>query len=221
MSRKVRPGRHFPDIGLDLLMGIGVEPPLFVRRLAGTAEPGARDIGTVAEGSDEIGVEGHQLSGPDDAIAALPEPRICPPAGSQKTGLDPFATHGDVHLVEMRPQLVLRDPGAQVLVHLRHPGLAHGDGNKHRLDLVVGLDGPGALHDFLSVGDGASPLLERPGAGGVEMVGSHREVAAGCLADDIDEFVRPQADSLLVGVAGAKVGPGAGRTDLADGLEVL
>src|SRR5262249_53699191 len=62
------------DVVVDLLVGEAVEPLLLVARPSRPAEEGAREIGAIAEGANEVGVEAYQLAGADDAVAAFLEP---------------------------------------------------------------------------------------------------------------------------------------------------
>ena len=159
------------DVELDLLVGKRIEPALLIRRPSGTAEPGAADVRAIAERADKVGVETNELASPDHPTRGLAEPGIGPAPGCEKPGLDPLAAEFDVHLMENRPQRRLADAGSQFLAHPCHARLADGDGNQHGLDLVIGLDHPGAFRHAGTTGDLVTHLLERIGALEVEPVG--------------------------------------------------
>src|SRR5439155_25477567 len=140
-----------------------IEPALLAGGLAGPAEIRARDVGAIAEGADEVGVEAHEIPRPDRPVAALLEPGIGALARGQDPRLDPLATEPDVGLVQDRPELVLGHAGPEAFMHARHPGLADRDRLHHAGDLVLGLDGARQLAGALPVKDLDPERFERVG----------------------------------------------------------
>src|SRR5258708_28562763 len=106
---------------MDLLEGEAVELALLGRGAAGTAAEAARDVGAIAEGADEVGVEADEVAGPDDTIARLLEPRVGAAARGEEAAFHPLAAHAEAGVAEEGEELVLADPRAQRLVHARHP----------------------------------------------------------------------------------------------------
>src|SRR5258708_36808288 len=134
---------------MDLLEGEAVELALLGRGAAGTAAEAARDVGAIAEGADEVGVEADEVAGTDDAVARLLEPRVGAAARGEKTAFHPLAAHAEVRVAEEGEELVLADAGAERLMHACHPRLADRDGVVHAGDLVGGFDDAGELAGLL------------------------------------------------------------------------
>src|SRR6185369_13358336 len=69
-------GLQHVDVEMDLLPGQAIELALLRRRLARAAEISAREIGAIAVGTDQVGVEADQLARADDAVAGFRKPGI-------------------------------------------------------------------------------------------------------------------------------------------------
>ena len=165
----------------DLVGGDPVQVALLVARPAVAAQPGARQVGAKAVRADQIGVEGDEIAGLDDARRAFLEPRIGARSGRQQPRLDPFAATRDVAAVQFGPQLVLGDAGFQRRLHLAHRRLAGDDRAAHAQDLVGRFDEARVFHHRFAIADRNAEAGERGDAFGIEVIGGDAAVSAAML----------------------------------------
>ena len=210
------PGLEQLDVVMDLLPGQAVQPALLVARPAGPTEVGARDVGAVAEGPDQVGVVGDQVARPDHPVAALLEPGVGALARGQQPGLDPFAAHSDVGVVQDGPELVLGHARLERLAHARHGGLADRDRLAHAGELLRRLDGAGDLQDLLAVPDLDPEVRQRRSALRLAVVQRQAPVAAAVGRHQVGDLGGPGLGALLETRPGAEVVPGDGGPHLVD-----
>ena len=141
------------------------------------------------------------------------------PPEDEQPRLDPFPAQRDVHLMQMRPELVLGDAGPQHLAHLGHAGLAGRDGDVHAGDLVGGFDRARQLHHLLPVEDLDAGLLQQVGAQRLQLVDGDALVAAAAARDQLQDLRRPDLGDFLAARPGVEIIPAAGGPHLGDGLE--
>src|SRR3546814_5529355 len=68
---EAEPGLQERHIMVDLLVGQPIETTLLIAGAARPAEVAAADAGTIAEGTDQIGVEADQLAGANPSVAEI------------------------------------------------------------------------------------------------------------------------------------------------------
>ncbi len=125
-------------------------------------------------------------------------------------------------MVQLRPELVLRDAGLQRLGHARHADLADRDRAPHALQLLAGLDGARELEDPLAFDELEARLLQGTRTEQVGTVdGEAQPPAARRSLDEVRDLGRPSAGHRpgVLGRIEEAVDPR--RAHLADGREPL
>ncbi len=87
------------------LLGSTENVPLVGVGAPSTGDPCTGDVDTHAEGTDQVGIEGHQVAVFDYPSGGFLVPRVRAGTGAEQAGLDPLAASDDVLGVEDRPQI--------------------------------------------------------------------------------------------------------------------
>ena len=207
---------------MDLVVGGPVQAALRGGGSGGRAEKGPRQIRSVPEGPDGVGVEGEQIARPQRAIASFLEPRIRSLAGAEQPSVDPLGAALEHPGVVERPQLVFRHAGLQSRSNVRQRVFADGHRVAHAGNLLGRLDEGGLTHDRLGVVQLETLPGKRDATVVVEMA-VHREarIALAIAPHHRKDLVRPPLEPPRGAHAGRRVVPRNGGPHLADGLERL
>ena len=176
---------------LHLFLRDLVEGALFVAAPVVAAQPCPGNVGAIAVGADEIGVERHDVAGANDIAAAFLEPWIGARPGRQQAGLNPLRPPPHRRFPEDAPEFQFRHAGLQRRAGIGQRVEAGGHGTAHGLDLLGRLDRPAPLDDRLGVENGEIVRLQRVEAPGGAMVERQPAVAAAMAPDQVGDLGRP------------------------------
>ena len=172
----------------DLLAGEAVEVALSGARPRLAAEPGPGNIGAVALGADQVGVEGDQIARRDLPAGAFLEPGIRARSGASRR----VSIHSPPRLMFSACSFAQSScsvmPGRRCCCITRIAGLAGRDRAAHGLDLVGRLEGAGELHDRLAVLQLEAQGPEGGDPRGVGLVDREPAVAAAMRPHQIGEL---------------------------------
>jgi hypothetical protein len=166
--------------------------------------------------SDQIRIQGNQLTVLNHAIAALLVPGIGARTGIQHACFDPLAAERDVLLMEQRPQSLLADAGLEGFAHDSDAGFAGADRVAHGAELLFCLDAPRLLGDGLAFDDLDTAGTQGEVAHPVEAIHGEPAIASAGQMNQIGDLVRPGTrDGLRFG-SGHQIYPGPPRAHFVD-----
>ena len=203
-------------IVLHLFLRDGVEHALFVVAPSVAAQPGPGNIGAIAVGADQIGVETDDVAGLDGVAAAFLEPRIGARPGRKQAGLDPFRSAADRSVPEGAPKLQFGHARFQRRPRVVQRVQAGRHRPPHGLDLFGGFDAPGDFDDRLGIDHLEIVAFEGVNAGRRAVVERQPAVAAAMAVDQVGDFGRPFPVNLGQAAAAMKEIGAGGRPDFVD-----
>ena len=169
---------------------------MIVIRATAVGAPRSRNIAAIAVQSNEVGVEGNEIAGFDNAIRTLLVPGIGSRSRRKQTRLQPFATMLDVLLMQNRPDRLFRLAGLRGIVHSAYSGFATSNRRTNGIEFLECFQASRLLRYHLAINRFNPQAKERVKPDGIESIDRKALIAATMGGHEIGYFGGPFSSPL-------------------------